>query len=99
MGNAFFSRRALLRASVAAGLAPLARAADGRRGFRIGVCDWMTGKGATPEALKWAAGLGLDGVQVSFGEPAVPFDLRSAEHRAAYAAAEKETGVAVASLA
>jgi sugar phosphate isomerase/epimerase len=43
--------------------------------------------------------IGLDGIQVSFGEPATRYDLRKKEVREEYAAAEKKHGVRVASLA
>lgn len=104
------SRRGFLRSSLAAagalalapGLAPLlaaptdAAGADAR--FRIGVCDWMTGKGGTPDALTWAGKIGLDGIMASFGQPTDKFDLRKQENRELFAKASKESGAVIASL-
>ena len=97
---------AALGASAAGAFAPLlAAAADGDATrspqdgkFKIGVCDWMTGRGGSPEALKWAATLPLDGVQVSFGAPGEKFDLRKPENRDLYAKTAAETGQRIASL-
>lgn len=105
--NANLTRRDVLRTSVAAAatlaLAPLASAApadaapaDAR--FKIGVCDWMTGRGGRPECLDWCAKVGLDGAMVSFGSPEDKFDLRKEENRKLYAEAAKRSGAAVASL-
>src|SRR5688572_8803713 len=106
MSDQTVSRRSVLStalgASAAMAVAPLL-AADARGGpqdgkFKIGVCDWMTGKGGSPEALKWAATIGLDGVQVSFGAPGDKFDLRKPENRELYAKTAKETGLRISSL-
>jgi sugar phosphate isomerase/epimerase len=101
------SRRSVLSAALGASAAmaagPLLAAdgggpqgADGK--FKIGVCDWMTGKGGSPEVLKWAATIALDGVQVSFGAPGDKFDLRKPENRDLYARTAKEAGLRIASL-
>ncbi|HSI33446.1 MAG: sugar phosphate isomerase/epimerase family protein [Phycisphaerae bacterium] len=104
-----FTRRDLIAATLgpvaAAALAPYLLAADAPvagpqpvKKFQIGVCDWMTGKGGTPDVLDWCAKMGIDGAMVSFGDPAAKFDLRKPEVRAAYAEAEKRSGAKVASL-
>ncbi|RMG00619.1 MAG: sugar phosphate isomerase/epimerase [Planctomycetota bacterium] len=97
------NRRELLAAGAAAGLAasPLARlfAADEKRLYKIGACDWSIGKRQNIEAFDVAKAIGLDGVQVSFSEPGKPFDLRDKAVRDQYLAKSKETGVEIASLA
>jgi sugar phosphate isomerase/epimerase len=97
------TRRHLLQSSAAlalsGALAPLL--GEGQKAgprFRIGVCDWMTGHGGTPDALKWAADIGLDGIMASFGGPGGKFDLRTAESRAAYAEVSKKAGAVISSL-
>jgi L-ribulose-5-phosphate 3-epimerase len=37
------------------------------RGFKIAVCDWTIGKRTNPASLEMAKRIGLDGVQVDFG--------------------------------
>jgi L-ribulose-5-phosphate 3-epimerase len=64
-----FTRRDLLRSAAVAGLGSrLLRAATP---LRIGVTDWNLRLGANPEAVPFAAQLGFDGVQVSFGRKLV----------------------------
>jgi sugar phosphate isomerase/epimerase len=103
MNNSPLSRRSVLSSTLALAATPLLAAADPPAPpkpprFKLGVCDWMTNR-TGPDALKWAANLALDGVQVSFGPPGQKFDLRSPELRDLYAKTAKETGVQVASLA
>jgi L-ribulose-5-phosphate 3-epimerase len=74
-------------------------AADGGRKFKIGACDWSIQKRGDPAALKTAKEIGLDGVEVSFGQPGEKFDLRLAENREKYLAEAKSHGVEIASLA
>jgi len=105
MQNSQVSRRQVLACAAGAtaacalssGLKPLL-AADEKRGFKLGVCDWMTSKGGDPEVLRIAAELGLDGVMVSFGGPGGKYDLRKAEAREAWAAAAKKHGAVISSL-
>lgn len=100
-----FNRREMIAA--AAGLAGLgfcgslrtALAGDGKRNYKIGACDWSIDQGGKLEALAEAKRIGLDGVQVSFGAPGGPVDLRQEEVRKAYLDSSKELGVAIASLA
>jgi L-ribulose-5-phosphate 3-epimerase len=73
-------------------------AADGQRRFKIGACDWSIGRRGQPSALAVAEEIGLDGVQVSFGEPDGQFDLRKEGVRRQYQQAAKEHGVEIASL-
>jgi sugar phosphate isomerase/epimerase len=66
--------------------------------FRIAACDWSLGRTADVAALELAREIGLDGVQVSFGDPEAKHDLRREEIRRQYEDAAKRTGVVVASL-
>jgi L-ribulose-5-phosphate 3-epimerase len=104
--NGIPRREALRRATLAGlgtALAPawpsLLEAAPGHPRFRIGACDWSLGKRQDPSALALARRIGLDGVQVSFDDVGAKYDLRKPEAREAYAAASKEQGVAISSLA
>ena len=61
------SRRGFLGSVVAAGFASrLSFGRDDGR-LRIGVTDWNLNLGASPDAVPFAAKLGFEGVQVSFG--------------------------------
>lgn len=101
------SRRQLLAASVSGlGLvagsplwAVLAQAREQDAAFKIGACDWSLGKRQTPEALTVAKAIGLDGVEVSFGQPGSAHDLRDAAVRANYQQVCRSTGLEIASLA
>ncbi len=100
------NRRTWLRTSAAAlawAAAPRGSAADSAEHeaprFRIGACDWSLGRRQTPEAFHVAREIGLDGVEVSFGEPGAPHDLRETAVRENYLQTATETGVQIASLA
>jgi sugar phosphate isomerase/epimerase len=80
-----------------AGLGQEAWAAE--RKFKIGACDWSLGKRQTPDAFAVAEEIGLDGVEVSFGEPGSENDLRDAAVRERYLKTVKESGLEIASLA
>lgn len=100
------NRRKAIKRMTSAGLALatlsplkalLAESADRR--FKIGACDWSIGKKQDITAIKLAQQIGLDGVQVSFGEPGGEYDLRQASVRQAYATACETNNVEIASLA
>jgi len=99
------TRREALFAATAVGmgltLSPALRAlaADEKRLFKIGACDWSIGKGGQPGALELAKQIGLDGVQVTFGAPGDQYDLRKEEVRREYLQAAEKHNVAIASLA
>ncbi len=95
------TRKDFLKLAAGAAFVPWAPlfAAPASRGFQIGVCDWNLGKSANPEALKLAAELDIDGVQVSFGAPGGPHDLRKPEALKRFRQAEKEHGTKMASMA
>ena len=73
MGEHRVRRRDFLgtAASVGLALSPAFSilAADDRRLFKIGACDWSIRQGGQPKAMAVAKEIGLDGVQVSFGPP------------------------------
>jgi len=78
------TRRQLLAGSVS-GLGALAvsplltavvRAKEQGAPFKLGACDWSIGNTQRPEAFAVAKEIGLDGVEVSFGQPGGKYDLR-----------------------
>jgi sugar phosphate isomerase/epimerase len=77
----------------------LARAREQGAAFKIGACDWSIGNTQKPEAFAVAKEIGLDGVEVSFGEPGSANDLRDAAVRAAYQEVCRTTGLEISSLA
>ncbi len=74
-------------------------AAEKKRLFKIGACDWSLGKRGQVAALEVAQQIGLDGVQVSFGPPGEELDLRKEEVRKQYLETSKRLGVEIGSLA
>ena len=67
--------------------------------FNIGACDWSIGRRASPEALRVAKELGLDGVQVSMGGVDNDLQLRRPEVQQAYRDAARTYGVRVGGIA
>jgi len=97
-------RRFLGTASAATILGPaLARCAtaakEGAPNLRVGVCDWSYGGRGTPDALEQARAIGLEGVEISPRKPDDVLSYSAPEMQAAYRKKEKETGLAVASVA
>jgi sugar phosphate isomerase/epimerase len=74
-------------------------AADGRRKFSIGACDWSIGKDSDPAALDLAKQIGLDGLMVNMGSVKNNLHLRNKEMQQAYLDAARRTGVKISSLA
>lgn len=74
-------------------------AADEKRLFKIGACDWSLGKRGQIASLETAKEIGLDGVQVSFGPPGEDADLRNEQVRTEYLETSKRLGVEIGSLA
>jgi len=97
------TRREALASAAATGLAlwPALRAlaADEKRFFKIGACDWSIGRRGQPSALELAKQIGLEGVQITFGLPGEEHDLRKEEVRQEYLQTAKKHGVEIASLA
>ena len=77
---------------------PAAESGCSRR-FKIGACDWSIRQAQKPEAFAVAKEIGLDGVEVSFGEPGTGNDLRTESVRAEYLALSKKHGVEICSIA
>lgn len=65
----------------------------------IGACDWSIGMHSNPEAMKLAAEIGLDGVQISLGTLANDMHLRRKEIQREYKKLSKKYKVAISSLA
>ena len=74
-------------------------AAQTRPLFKIGACDWSINKRQQLAALEEAKRIGLDGVEVSFSEPGLEYDLRNDEVRKQYLETSKNLGVEITSLA
>jgi sugar phosphate isomerase/epimerase len=77
----------------------LATLAGGERKFKIGACDWSVGQTEKPEAFAVAKQIGLDGVEVSFGEPGSANDLRDEDVRQEYLRQAQQHDMEIASLA
>lgn len=103
MNTLRLSRRQALATAAGAALAfsPAlgALAAGEQRRFKISACDWSLGQAGNPDALRVAAEIGLDGVQVSFGAPGSANDLRTEAARVRYREAARKHGVEIGSLA
>lgn len=67
--------------------------------FLLGACDWSLGKRHDPAAFSVAREIGLDGVEVSFGEPGGQHDLRDAQVLATYHQTARDNQQRIASLA
>lgn len=104
MSNTVNRREMIVAAGAAAGLSlsPALRsllAGQTKPLFRIGACDWSIGYRQKLAALEEAKKIGLDGVQVSFNEPGLEYDLRDEAVRKQYLETSKRLGVEIASLA
>ncbi len=103
--NPVYSRRHMLKSAAAlAGLATTHPwwypfAADTKRKYNIGACDWSIGQHSRVEALAVADKIGLDGVQVSLGKLANNMHLRQPEVQQAYQKAAKKHNIRISSLA
>src|SRR5881396_2822642 len=90
--------RAMTALAFAPPLAPLLAAQEKRR-FKIGACDWSIGKVGDAAAFELAKQIGLDRVQVSLGTAANDMRLRQPGVQQQYRDAAKKAGLEVASLA
>ena len=99
------SRRQLLsHAAVLTALSPLQSlqqtfAADAKRKFFIGACDWSIGKDSDPTAFDVAKQIGLDGLMVNMGSVKNNLHLRQKSVQQQFLDASKRTGVKISSLA
>ncbi len=102
-------RNMLLRSASGLGLlaaSPVLRAFAGedagqqtQRRFKIGACDWSVGQRQKPEAFAVAKEIGLDGLEISFSDPGLDYDLRDEKVREQYLGLAKKEGIEIASLA
>ena len=90
---------ALAALAAAAAFGAAGAAGRGRAPVRLGVCDWTIGRSGDPAALDFAAGLGLDGVQVSLVPTGESLALAEPDMQRAYLRAAERSGVAIASFA
>jgi len=74
------------------------KSTPGKTLVKFGVCDWTIEKPADPAALKTAARLGLDGVQVSLNPKGESLALLDKEQQQTYLAAVKTTSASIASF-
>jgi sugar phosphate isomerase/epimerase len=88
---------AFLAAALSPRIAPLL-AEPGRRGFKVGACEWSLRK-SDPSCLALAKEIGLDGVQVNMGSADNHMWLREAKVQREYVAAAKQNGVEIGGLA
>ena len=89
---------ASLAAHHRAAFADDATALSSARWFKIGVCEWMLGKG-NPTSFDAAKEIGLDGVQLDLGNAKNGMHLLKPDVQKAYLEAAKRTGLAVSSIA
>lgn len=66
---------------------------------RFGACDWSMGKALDPAALDLAAQIGLEGVEISAGDPADTLAIADPALREQYKEAMNRTGRVVSSVA
>ena len=102
MSTLRINRRSALAAmggSLAASSAWRILAADPKRLFKSGACDWSIRNRGDVAAMKMAKDIGLDGVEVSFGRPGDKYDLRLEENRRLYLAEAEKQKVEICSLA
>jgi len=88
---------ALAGLGLGSSLAPLL-AADAKKRFKIGACDWSINGMGNPEVFKTAKEIGLDGVQVTLGTPENGMRLRKPEVQKEYKEAAAKAGLEVASI-
>ncbi len=97
-------RQVLIQSALLAALAPLQNfmnvfAAERKRKFQIGACDWSIGKDSDPAAFDLARQIGLDGLMVNMGSVKNNLHLRDKAVQQAYLDASRRTGVKISSLA
>jgi len=72
---------------------------QGAKGFKLAVCDWTIGKRTNPEAFEVAKRIGIDGVQVDFGNGEKDLPLFDPALQKRYLETSKEQGIEISSLA
>lgn len=97
-------RQLLMKTAFMAALAPFYSvdelvAAERKRKFYIGACDWSIGKNSDIAAFDVAKQIGLDGIMVNMGSEKNNLHLRNPSLQQSYLDASLKTGVKISSLA
>lgn len=74
-------------------------AAERKRKFRIGACDWSIGKDSDVEAFAVAKQIGLDGLMVNVGSLKNNLHLREKSVQQSFIQASEKSGVKISSIA
>jgi sugar phosphate isomerase/epimerase len=69
------------------------------RGFKIGICDWVLGNEASPEAVEIAEHVGVDGIQLNLNTSGRPIHLQKSEVLDKYIKAARKYGLHIPSIA
>ena len=102
--NFMISRRKLiLSTATVAALSPLSSfnqlfAAEPKKRFKIGACDWSIGKSSDVGAFDVAKQIGLDGLMINMGSEKNNLHLRDKSVQQSFMEASKRTGVEISSL-
>jgi len=109
MKTSAISRREMIKQSAAgiAGLVLLGGCASSeisssrssQKGFKIGVCGWILGKGTSPETVEIAQKIGVDGIQLNFNTSSRPVYLQKPEIRDEYIKSARKYGLQIPSIA
>ena len=70
-----------------------------KSGFKLGVCDWTIGKRTDPASLELAKRIGLDGVQVDFGDGQDKLPLCNPDLQKKFLEEAKKHNIQIASFA
>lgn len=97
-------RQVLAKAALLTALSPFQNiqtifAAEPKRKFRFGACDWSIGKDSDPTAFDLAKQIGLDGLMVNMGSVKNNLHLREKGVQQQYLDAARRTGIKISSLA
>ncbi|MEJ7768476.1 MAG: sugar phosphate isomerase/epimerase family protein [Chitinophagaceae bacterium] len=97
-------RRLIANAALLATLLPLKStgnlfAAEKKRKFKIGACDWSIGKNSDIQAFEVARQIGLDGIMLNMGSAKNNMHLRNVSLQQSYLQAARASGVKISSLA
>ena len=96
-------RKLILNTATVAALSPLSSlnqlfAAESKKRFKIGACDWSIGKSSDVGAFDVAKQIGLDGLMINMGSEKNNLHLRDKSVQQSFMEASKRTGVEISSL-
>ena len=96
-------RKLILSTATVAALSPLSSfnqlfAAEPKKRFKIGACDWSIGKSSDVGAFDVAKQIGLDGLMINMGSEKNNLHLRDKSVQQFFMEASKRTGVDISSL-